>query len=249
MRMIIKPDAEKLAQDTLEELVATTTNIENNSYNLVTLDLSGCDLSYLDFEKVLDKYRTKPNIIFDYANLSCCNFGRYNLPAAGNKVACANFIGVKLNLIGYGMNFVDCDFRGCQLTVQSIGASVGEPTKFSGCNFDSTDLSHRLGCSGGAIEATFVSCDMNDVKFTNQTICSVFENCELRNADFSRTCLCGSTFVRCDCTGCNFEDSQTNVDNDQFIFAGEQTEVQFVETDLSDCNFTDQQKEDMNDGI
>lgn len=236
MRMIIKPDVEKLAQDMLEELLAATTNIENNGYSLVTLDLSGCDLSHLDFEKVLDKYRTKPYIIFDFANLSYCNFGRYSLPAAGKKVTGANFTGAALNLIGCDMSFVDCDFRGCQLTVQSIGASVGEPTKFIGCNFDSTDLSHRLGCSGGAIEATFVSCDMNDVKFTNQTICSVFENCELRNADFSRTCLCGSTFVRCDCTGCNFEDSQTNVDDDQFIFAGEQTGVRFVETDLSDCN-------------
>lgn len=103
------------------------------------------------------------------------------------------------------LNFIDCDFKNCNLSnIKSTGARL-QNCSFKDCKLLGADFS---GAKDPTLELHFDACNLDYSSFDKKKLNrSSFKNCRLHNNNFTQADLSKSQLMECDLFECLFSNS------------------------------------------
>jgi fluoroquinolone resistance protein len=125
------------------------------------------------------------------------------------------------------LNFMECDFRNCNLSNLKTAHSRLQNVSFFDCKLLGLNFSQAIDF---ALELHFENCNMDYVSFDRKKLNkSSFKNCRLHNANFMQADLSKSTLINCDLLEAHFSATNLNTvdftSNNNFLIDPEQNSI------------------------
>ncbi len=103
------------------------------------------------------------------------------------------------------IRFTDCQFKGCNLSLAKLGGSTFKDVVFEDCKLMGL---HFETCNELLFTVEFRNCVLDLCSFYRRKMKKTrFENCSLREADFSEADLSACLFENCDLENTTFENT------------------------------------------